>query len=1380
MADKPTIRIFISSPADVRPERLLAERIVARLDREFGYHLRVEAVLWEREPLVVTHHFQDPENIPEPSGTDVVVVILWSRLGLLLPQDQYRGAISGRPVTGTEWEFEDALKAARAGGVPELLLYRKTKKVTVSLDDDVELERQREQKRLVEDFMGRWFGGGEGPLRAASRSFETTQQFEEMLYDHLRELLERRVDAGQSSAATWHDAPFRGLLPFELEHADIFFGRTRARNEVRESLADLEARGAAFVLVMGPSGCGKSSLVKAGVLPDLMLPGMIGSVALCRVAALRPSDGSTNLVETLAGTILDGALPELGALQYGHADLASLLVGGSQQATLALRQGLAEASKAQNLTANGQARLLVIIDQLEEMFTMSGVSDGERMRFVAALDALARSGLAWVVATMRSDFFDRLGEIPTLAALAGGEARYLLLAPTDAELGQMIREPARVAGLRFEVNPHDGTSLDERIREAASRREALPLLSFVLNELWKHRTDQGVLTIAAYDELGGLEGALAQRAEDEFRRQSPEVQAALPRVLRALAIVDAAGHIASKAAPLSMFPVDTPERRLIGAFSSQEARLFVSGDEDASEPRVRVAHEALLTHWKRAQEYLDANRADLQLEARLTEEAARYERGRASDRRSLLLPRGLRLEEAADLMRRRAVELSAPLIAYITRSVDAEKAATRFRGVAIVAVIVALGAFGVFSFLERNHALVVQSRFLARDSQTAVDDGDAVRGMLLALEALPRRIGDWTDRPLVGDAEYALENALANQRELLDLGGHKDAVESAAFSPDGRRIVSASIDGAVRVWDVRTGAQIAVMRSGLITMCAAFSPDGRRIVSASWDQSVRVWDAGNGAQIAVLRGHELSVNSAAFSPDGRRIVSASTDGTVRVWDARTGAPIAVLRGHTYAVSSAAFSPDSRRIVSASYDKTVRVWDARTGAQIMLLRGHENSVVSAAFSPDGRRIVSASPDRTVRVWDSVSGKPIAVLRGAYPVDSAAFSPDGRHIVSASDDGSVRIWDMDLPAPIAVLRGHEDRVTSAVFSPDGRRIVSASSDGTVRVWFAALPAQLAVLRGHEDFVASAAFSPDGRRIVTASWDKTVRVWDAGTGAQLAVLRGHEDRVASAAFSPDGRRIVSASDDQTVRVWDAGTGARLAVLRGHEGFVTSAAFSPDGRRIVSASDDKTIRIWDSGTGAQIAVLHGHEDFVNSAVFSSDGRRIVSASDDNTARVWDAGTGTVIAVLRGHEGYVTSAAFSPDGRRVVTTSWDRTVRVWDAGSGAQIAVLRGHSGYVFDAAFSPDGQWIVSAAGDQTVRVWGGSSGEQIVLRGHEGSVNSAAFAPDGLRIVSASADKTARVWDLPPQRGQALIDAARVRLPRQLTEQQRQAEFLDPAQR
>src|ERR1700735_1099087 len=155
MSEQRTVRVFISSPSDVRPERLRAEQIIARLDREFAYRFRVEAVLWEREPLVASRHFQDPENIPRAGSMDIVVMILWSRLGVPLPGEQYRGALSGREVTGTEWEFEDALAVARERGVPDLLLYRKTARISADLDDDDDLEERRAQRALVQDFIAR-------------------------------------------------------------------------------------------------------------------------------------------------------------------------------------------------------------------------------------------------------------------------------------------------------------------------------------------------------------------------------------------------------------------------------------------------------------------------------------------------------------------------------------------------------------------------------------------------------------------------------------------------------------------------------------------------------------------------------------------------------------------------------------------------------------------------------------------------------------------------------------------------------------------------------------------------------------------------------------------------------------------------------------------------------------------------------------------------------------------------------------------------------------------------------------------------------------------------------------------------------------------------
>jgi dipeptidyl aminopeptidase/acylaminoacyl peptidase len=192
------------------------------------------------------------------------------------------------------------------------------------------------------------------------------------------------------------------------------------------------------------------------------------------------------------------------------------------------------------------------------------------------------------------------------------------------------------------------------------------------------------------------------------------------------------------------------------------------------------------------------------------------------------------------------------------------------------------------------------------------------------------------------------------------------SVSNPAFSPDGKRIVTAS-ENTVRVWDVETAKEIAVIHSEARVDSPEFSPDGKRVITAS-GKTARLWDVATAKEVAVLRGHESTVWSAAFSPDGTRIVTASSDWTARVWDVATAKQIAVLRGHSDHVYSAAFSPDSTRIVTASPDMTVRLWDVATAKQVAVLRGHQNTVWSASFSHDGKRVVTASADNTARLWE----------------------------------------------------------------------------------------------------------------------------------------------------------------------------------------------------------------------------------------------------------------------------------------------------------------------------------------------------------------------------------------------------------------------------
>ncbi|KFY03087.1 hypothetical protein O988_01700 [Pseudogymnoascus sp. VKM F-3808] len=508
----------------------------------------------------------------------------------------------------------------------------------------------------------------------------------------------------------------------------------------------------------------------------------------------------------------------------------------------------------------------------------------------------------------------------------------------------------------------------------------------------------------------------------------------------------------------------------------------------------------------------------------------------------------------------------------------------------------------------------------------------------------------------------------------------------------------------------------------------AFSPDGKQVVSGSYDWKVRLWDATTGAALQTLKGHWGDVKSVAFSPDSTQVVSGSSDETVRLWDATTGAALQTLEGHLSYVISVAFSRDSKRVVSGSADKTVRLWDA-TGAALQTLEGHLDWVHSVACSRDGKRVVSGSADKTVRLWDATTGAALQKLQGhSYWVHSVAFSRDSKQIISGSADNTVRLWDATTGAALQVFKGHLNSVHSVAFSPDSKQIISGSYDKTVRLWDATTGAALQTLEGHLNWVKSVAFSPDGKQVVSGSSDKTVRLWDVTTRVALHALKGHSSDVYSVAFSLDGKQVVSGSYDRTVQLWDAATGAALQTLEGHLSDVYSVAFSPDSKQVVSGSADRTVRLWDVTTGAALQTLKGHSGYINSVAFSPDGNQVVSGSHDMTVRLWGATTGAALQTLNCHCNKVTSVAFSPNGKQIVSGSYDMTVRLWETTTGAVLRTLEGHS-EVYSVAFSPDGKQVVSGSGDKTVQVWDATTGAALqTLKGHSSDVNSVAFSPDG----------------------------------------------------
>jgi WD40 repeat protein/tRNA A-37 threonylcarbamoyl transferase component Bud32 len=710
--------------------------------------------------------------------------------------------------------------------------------------------------------------------------------------------------------------------------------------------------------------------------------------------------------------------------------------------------------------------------------------------------------------------------------------------------------------------------------------------------------------------------------------------------------------------------------------------------------------------------------------------------------------------------------------------------ATGVAGLALVAAGISLAYSGQ---LQRANALTEQQRALAVKAQGEAREALALARRYLYFLRVNQAGAAWYENALDRTAAL-LDECPPEQRDwewhfldqrrhsnLLVLKRHTGSVTSVAYSPDGRRLASASRDQTVKVSDAGTGELVLTLRGHSdYVRAVAFSPDGLCIATASVDGTVKVWDAATGLETFTLSGHTSPVWDVAYSPDGRCIASTSFDGTVKVWDAEKGKVMLTLRGHTGVIYRVAYSPDGRRLASAGQDGTVKVWDVATRQELMALPGHTSDVASVAYSPDGRRIASSSLDQTVKIWDAATGQELRTLCGhTKSVDRVAYSPDGRRLASASMDGKVKVWDAATGQELLTLRGHSSGVASVAYSPDGRRLASASQDQTVRVWDVVTGQEALTLRGVLNHQGGLAYSPDGHHIASAGQDRTVKVWDAATGQDVLTLRGHTSFVLGVAYSPDGRRIASTSQNGEMKVCDAVTGEVVLTLNGQTGSVCGVAYSPDGRRLASAGQDGTVKVWDAATGQELLTLRGHTGpafgvaympspslapalpsgghtgSVVGVAYSPDGRRLASTGlTDRTVKVWDAATGQELLTLRGHLDSVRGVTYSPDGRRIASTSVDRTVKVWDAATGQELLTLRAHTGFVFGAAYSPDGRRLASAGQDGTVKVWDAATGQELLtLREHTGPVFGVAYSPDGHHIASASFDQTVKVWDGTP---------------------------------
>jgi len=824
------LRVFISSPTDVPDERLRADLIIDRLSQDYSRFFNIQSYRWEHEAMLSSKHFQDA--IEPPSAFDIVVLILWSRLGTPLPEKtaerEYRGIDGRTPVTGTEWEYEEALKAAREKKAPDLLAFRNVSPAPIDTRDPEARARSIAQLDALDWFWRRHFAD-RGVFLTAYDEYRTLGEFGQRFEQSLRKLIERRIkDAAAGSARTepiWLGEPFRGLESYEFEHAPIFFGRDAPVTKATEQLAANARSGRAFLLVSGASGSGKSSLVKAGIVPRLMKPQRISGMAFLRRAVFRPGREGGDVFLGLARLLTRPSenesvgLPELIAKGQDAAQLAAHLRGSEPGYLFANALGrLTDAGRQSgHLLAFEDAKLIFVVDQLEEMFTVPGIGSEDRRLFVQLLAALARSGVVWLIATLRADFWHRAAEIPELVALAEGQGRIDLAAPSLAELAEMIRKPAEAAGLSFEAHPESGLGLDAVLAEhAAAAPGALPLLSFTLDELYKGAKGRGeaVLTHANYKALGDLEGAIANRADEIMRGLPAVAQAALPRVLRALTTVTAAAGQAPVARPvlLANFAEGTPPRILVDAFVA--ARLLVAASEAGAAPTVRLAHEALISRWQRARDQLATDRRDLETRTLVERQFGRW--SQASDHaRRLLLLRNPDLVNALDLARRWGDELDPAVHDYIRRSAQRARLAQTLT--AAVAVMFALVA---------GAALYAEWQAVRAQKEAEAQRQRAEDSLAAATKTANSLVFDLADRfrDTIGIPATLIEDILDRARALQE-----QLIKSGQVTPDLKRSEAAALietaDSLLAIGDTAGAYSVADQAQQIIKGLLAGNPD---------------------------------------------------------------------------------------------------------------------------------------------------------------------------------------------------------------------------------------------------------------------------------------------------------------------------------------------------------------------------------------------------------------------------------------------------------------------------------------------------------------------------------------------------------------------------
>ena len=912
------------------------------------------------------------------------------------------------------------------------------------------------------------------------------------------------ADDGGHVASEHAPAPYRGLAAFTADDADMFFGRDR---EVDAFVNRLRTQ--PLLSVVGPSGAGKSSFIHAGVVPALG--------AGWRTITVRP--GPAPLATLQSRLSRDGI--DVGALDDELADYPG-----------ALGAHLRAFARA------GGGSVLLVVDQFEELFTL-GAGEPESSRYAAGLVRAARSAddPVRVVITLRDDFLARAARVPELRArLAAG--LQLVTTPLPHELLEIVTRPAARLGYDF-----DDPELPGRmVEEVADQRGALALLSFTAANMWELRDRHFCrLTRASYDSMGGVGGALAQHAEATIDAMSREQRALVREAFR---------HLVMSEGTRAALERDDLAQLLGGGDAAQStiealvgARLLVASEGEHGGDRIEIVHEALLDAWPRLVAWRREDAEGARLRDQLRIAARQWEQ---RERPRGLLWRGDALAEYALWRARYPGQLTDSERAFGDASSRDAARGSRIRRLALAAVIAGLIA-GVLALYRANQRTQEQEQLANREAErslTLLDElheeqgrqallaGDPLRGLVHLGEAYQHGANSVALRHLLASA------ARATELELASLPAHSEYVTVVRFSPDGTLLATAGDDGA-KLWNADSYTLAHTLDRGARVGTLEFDRDGARVLTSSEDGAVHLWDARTGRSLLAIQGpHGAMQHMARLSHDGTRIVSYGVRPTVEVWNANTGALVETLPRSARA-RDAMVAADAPIGVGIEDDGTAFVFDTATG-RIAREFSTRDDVFDIRVDPAGERLTTTHIGaRRAYVWSTRTGELTHELGHADEVITAFFSPDGARITTSSRDGTASVWDSATGDKLASLSGHGGAVQLGEIAHGGGRVVTCSLDSACRIWNVDGAQMMASLIGHQRAVDTAQFDPSDQRIASGDRDGVVKVWAVREDALVRAYSGDTAPVTSVDASADGRWLLAFDNHYVARIWDEATG-------------------------------------------------------------------------------------------------------------------------------------------------------------------------------------------------------------------------------------------------